>query len=200
MGYKKYTRDTKDQIKFDYESGEYSVRKLARKWNISTQTLKKFSDEGNWSRKRRKQKLSGEAVKEDRIVIDANEEVVLTSSEERQLAEYIKEHLEVIGVIDDTYKLLLTFHIQELKESGGLLSKADGDKWQSNYKALNIAMDSFDKSFRSKRLAMGLKEVEGPKVEMNFNLNKIENINGLTDKELDYIIANEGDIESKTIN
>lgn len=187
-----YTKNQKEKIRFDYESGRYNGQQIAEKWEMSAQTLKKFSDEGGWVLGCRNEELSRqveESVAETLIRKDA-----------RRLIKYVEEHLDVIGQIDDTYRVLLSLHIQELRESEGLLTKADGEKWKSNYQALQVAIDSFDKSFRSKRLAMGLKETEGPKVEMNFNLNKIENLSGLSDKELDYIIANEGAVESTTIN
>jgi hypothetical protein len=187
-----YSKKDKEKIQLDYESGRYSAMDVAKIWNMSRQTLKKFADDGGWVLGCRDEDFS------QRIEDSAAD--ILVRKEAHRLVEYIEEHLEVIGIIDDTYKVLLTFHIKELKDSDGLISKTDGDKWVANYRALQVIMDAMDKSFRSKRLAMGLKESEGPKLEMNFNLNKIENINGLTDKELDYIIANEGAVESKTIN
>lgn len=187
-----YTQKEKEQIKFDYESGRYSTRQMSKTWKMSTQTLKKFADEGGWVLGCRNEEIGKQ--------IECTAADILVRKDAHKLVEYIEEHLLVIGLIDDTYKVLLAFHIKELKESEGLISKADGDKWTANYRALQIAIDSFDKSFRSKRLAMGLKETEAPTMQMNFNLNKIENINTLSDKELDFIIANEGDIESTDVN
>jgi len=187
-----YTKKEKEDIKFDFESGQYTGQEVAARWKMSPQTLKKFSDAGGWIQNNLDEELKG------RIENDAAELVI--SKGARKLAEIVKEHLEVIGLIDDTYKIMLMMHIQELKESQGLITKLDGEKWTANYKALQIAIDSFDKSFRSKRLAMGLKDTEAPQQIMNFNLTKVENIKGLSDEELDYIIANEGEVESKTIN
>lgn len=187
-----YTAKDKNRIKIDYESGRYNAVDLAKMWNMSRQTLKKFADDGGWVLGCRDENFNQR--------IEDNAAEILIRKEAHKLAEYIEEHLEVIGIIDETYKVLLTFHIKELKDSRGMISKTDGDKWQANYKALQTVIDAFDKSFRSKRLAMGLKESEGPKLEMNFNLNKIENISDLTDKELDYIIANEGDVDPKSVN
>lgn len=187
-----YDQKKKDSIKFDYESGRYTAKQIAVRWEMSPQTLKKFAAEDGWVLGRLNEELS------DRVENEAAD--ILIRKDAQKLVEYIEEHLEVVGVIDDAYKVLLSLHIKELKESEGLITKMDGDKWMANYKALQIAIDSFDKSFRSKRLAMGLKETEGPKVEMNFNLTKVENIKGLSDEELDYIIANEGAVESTTIN
>lgn len=187
-----YTAKDKNRIKIDYESGRYSALDVSKIWNMSRQTLKKFADDGGWVLGCRDDNFNQR--------IEDNAAEILIRKEAHKLAEYIEEHLEVIGIIDETYKVLITFHIKELKESRGMISKTDGDKWQANYKALQTVIDAFDKSFRSKRLAMGLKESEAPSMNLNFNLNKIENISGLTDKELDYIIANEGAVEPKTIN
>lgn len=187
-----YNKKDKEKIRYDYESGRYNAKQVAEIWKISPQTLKKFVDKGGWKLGRRDEQFNQQI--EDRAAD------ILINKEAHKLAEYIEEHLEVIGIIDDTYKVLLGAHIHELKTAGGILSKADADKWYSHYKALQTALDSFDKSFRSKRLAMGLKESEGPKMEMNFNLNKIENISGLSDDELDYIIANDGDVDPKALN
>lgn len=187
-----YSKRDKEKIKIDYESGRYSALDVAKIWNMSRQTLKKFAVNGGWVLGCRDENFNQR--------IEDNAAEILVRKEAHRLVEYIEEHLEVIGIIDDTYKVLLGAHINELKTAGGILSKADADKWYSHYKALQTALDSFDKSFRSKRLAMGLKESEGPKMEMNFNLNKIENVSNLSDDELDYIIANEGDIDPKSVN
>lgn len=187
-----YTQQQKDNIRFDYESGRYSVRKVAKKWSMSTQTLKVFSDEGGWSLGCRNEEIN--KLVEDRAAD------ILVAKDAQKLVEYIEEHLEVIGLIDDTYKVLLAFHIKELKESEGLVTKMDGDKWKANYQALQVIMDALDKSFRSKRLAMGLKETDAPTMNMNFNLTKVENISNCSDEQLDYIIANEGAVESTDIN
>lgn len=187
-----YTQKEKEQIKFDYESGRYDAKQVSKTWKMSQQTLKKFADENGWVLGRRNEEIGKQ--------VECTAADILIRKEAHRLVEYIEEHLKVIGIIDDTYKILLAFHIKELKESGGLILKADGDKWVSNYKALQIAIDSFDKSFRSKRLAMGLKETDAPNFNMNFNLNKIENVSELSDKEINYIIAHEGDIESTDVN
>lgn len=187
-----YTDKDKNRIKIDYESGRYSAVDLAKMWNMSRQTLKKFADNGGWVLGCRDENFNQR--------IEDNAAEILVRKEAHRLAEYIEEHLEVIGLIDDTYRVLLMFHIKELKDSGGMISKTDGDKWQANYKALQTVIDAFDKSFRSKRLAMGLKEGEAPSFKMNFNFNKVEDVDNLSDKELDYIIANEGDIEPTAVN
>lgn len=187
-----YTEKDKNRIKIDYESGRYSALDVAKLWTMSRQTLKKFADNGGWVLGCRDDNFN------QRIEDDAAE--ILVRKEAHRLAEYIEEHLEVIGLVDDTYKVLLTFHIKELNDSDGMISKTDGDKWQANYKALQTLIDAFDKSFRSKRLAMGLKESDAPNFSMNFNLNKIENVSGLSDDELDYIIANDGNVDPKSVN
>lgn len=188
-----YTKKQKGNIRFDYESGRYTVSGVAAKWGMSRTTLLKFADDHDWMLGERSDELN---KKVEELAADT-----LIMRDAQRLVGYVEEHLETIGQIDETYRVLLGFHIAELKESEGLLSKADGDKWQSNYKAFQIAIDSIDKSFRSKRLAMGLKETEAPKMQMNINLTKIENVEKMSDAELDYIIAHEGDaVESETIN
>lgn len=187
-----YSEQEKENIKFDYESGRYSVRKVAKKWSMSTQTLKKFSDEGGWKLGCRNEEINK--------LVEERAADILVARDAQKLVEYVEEHLEVIGLVDDMYKVLLTYHINEMKESEGMVSKADGEKWTANYKALQIGMDFVDKSFRSKRLAMGLKETDAPKMEMHFNMTKVSNVSGLSDEQLDYIIAHEGDVDSTTIN
>lgn len=187
-----YNQGQKKEIQFDYESGRMTTRQIGKKWNMSRQTLKKFAVEEDWILGRYDAELS------QRIEESASDSLVRRESQ--KLVEMAEDHLKNIGVIDGTYKLLLEFHIMELKESEGLMSKADSDKWKANYQALEVVLNAFDKSFRSKRLAMGLKETEGPKMNMNVFLNKSKDYSSLSDKQLDIIIADEEKFEQSGSN
>lgn len=178
-----YVHGDKIKIRFDYESGKYTARAIAQKWKMSPQTLKKFAVEGGWELGCRDGELNRE--------IEERAKSALLKKESQRLTDMAEEHLKTVGIIDDAFKILLWHHIKELKESQGLLSESDGKKWKENYKALQVAIDSFDKSFRSKRLALGLKETDAPTMQMNVFMNKVENYKHLSDEELDNIIANE---------
>lgn len=184
-----YVHGDKIKIRFDYESGKYTAGAIAKKWKMSPQTLKKFADDGGWELGCRDGELNRQ--------IEERAKAALLKKESERLVEMIEDHLKTVEIIDDAFKILLWHHMQELKQSQGLLSESDGKKWKENYKALQVAIDSFDKSFRSKRLALGLKETDAPNMQMNVFMNKVENYKHLSDQELDYIIANEGKSEEE---
>lgn len=173
----------KIKIRFDYESGKYTKRSVAKKWKMSRNTLDIFAKEDGWEFGCRDGELNRK--------IEERAEAALIKTVSERLACMTEEHLKTVEILDDAFKILLWHHIQELKQSQGLLSESDGKKWKENYKALQVALDSFDKSFRSKRLALGLKETDAPKMQMNVFMNKVENYKHLSDQELDFIIANE---------
>lgn len=187
-----YSHKQKIKIQFDYESGKYTVRKMADKWKMSPQTLKKFADENNWTLGARDGELNEK--------IEEKAKVELTKKVADRLVNLAEEHINTLETLDTAYQILLWQHIQALKQSQGFMTKADGETWKMNYQALQSALDFIDKSFRSKRLALGLKETEAPKMGINIFMDKVKDYKHLTDKELDMIIANETRDEEVTIN
>lgn len=173
----------KIKIRFDYESGKYTARAVAKKWKMSRNTLNNFAKADGWELGCRDGELNRK--------IEERAQAALLKTESERMVNMIEEHLKVVEIIDDAFKIMLFYHVNELKQSQGLLSESDGKRWKENYKALQVAIDSFDKSFRSKRLALGFKETDAPTMQMNVFMNKVENYKHLSDQELDLIIANE---------
>lgn len=181
-----YTQGQKAEIQFDYESGRMTTRQIGDKWKMSRTTLQKFAENEGWVLGKFNEELSHRI---ERTAAD-----YLVKKESLKLVEMAEEHLLDVGVVDTALRLLLKFHIMGMKENEGLLTKSEVDMFKANYQAFDLLLTSFDKSFRSKRLAMGLKDTDPANFSMKVilnDLNKTQDYSSLSNDQLQLIIANE---------
>ena len=143
-----YDDKKKAKIKVDFEAGKMTKTKLAQKWRITRATLRKFANEGGWVYGKNDQKISNK--------IEAGATKKLVERETLKLTDFTEKHVKNLENNEKLHQVISANLAKEMKDSGGKLSKADGDKFKSLFQAFKLSTETLDLIFKSKRLAMGL--------------------------------------------
>ena len=143
-----YDDNSKAKIKVDFEGGKMTLSKIAKKWRISRTTLRKFAREGGWILGKNDQELTKK--------IEEGATKKLVERESGNLADFTEKHLSALTLNEKVHRTISANLVNELKNAGGKLSKADGDKFKSLFQAAKLSTETLSLIYRDKRLAMGL--------------------------------------------
>lgn len=187
----------KANIRADYEAGKLSQRKVAHKWGISRNTLKKFADEEGWGEGRNYLEMNHKLTQSttQKIVQPA-----IGRREADKLLEYSDEFIKNIKILDMAHKAHLRSYIVELKATDGKLSKEDGYRYKSIQQFLKLSAETFRINFESMRLAMGIRSPDAPTMNLAISLEHMKDFDKLSDLELSNILATDKVHAPITIN
>ena len=143
----------KPKIIADVKAGKLNKTKIAQKWRISRNTLNKIIREFNAKPGENEAKLNKSI--EDRATAQ------IVKKESNKLYNYTDDYLNNVKNLDAAHKVNLEAFKKELKETGGKLAKADGDKYKSIQQFLKLSAETFKINFDGVRLAMGLDKERG---------------------------------------
>lgn len=177
---KKISVRSRAAIQVKYETGLLTLKQIAKQHHTTEKTIIGLANKEGWERG----KVSGKVNK--KLVRRAEKKLI--EKEGDKLFDYTSEYIDNIKNLDKAHKANLGAYIQALRETKNNISKAEADKFKTSQQFLKLSAETFKINFEGVRLAMGLDKKES---SVNVQVNNIQELDNLSDEELDRIIYGE---------
>jgi len=198
-------------IQVEYESGIDTLKKIAKRYNVTKMTIIRLAKNLHWVRgknnqdiiKNVTQNVTKSIVQNVTAKQDAEKARLLVSQQNvtrnvtkniiergtNKLIDYSNVHLKYIRTLRTLSAFNTSDLVNEAKEKENLSSidRTEAERILAIQRVLELSMKTHDLAYKSERLAMGIKDSETTPV--NINIGKVEDLDSLSNDELDLILS-----------